>query len=100
MKNAALMSDLVDDTRRGDRDLALWPTGIAALLLNLLDDVHALNDFTKHNVLSIKPRSHDCRNEELHRQSKVRRTPWGGTTLGTRETYLRAVRVGSSVCHG
>lgn len=97
MKNAAPMSDLFDDARRGDRDLALWPTGVAALLLNLLDDVHALNDFTKHDVFSIKPRSHDCRNEELHRRSKVRRTP---CTLGTRETYLRAVCVGSSVRHG
>lgn len=69
------MSDLVDDARRGDRDLALWPTGVAALLLDLLDDVHALNNFAEHDVFSIKPRSYDRRNEELHRWSKVRRTP-------------------------
>lgn len=53
------MSDLVDDARRGDRDLALWPTGVAALLLDLLDDVHALNNFAEHDVFSIKPRSYD-----------------------------------------
>lgn len=61
------MSDLVDDARRGNRDLALWPTGVAALLLDLLDDVHALNNFTEHDVLSIQPRGYDRRNEELHR---------------------------------
>ena len=53
------------DTRLGDLDTAASPTAASALGLDGLDDVHAVNDLTEHNVLTVEPAGDNGRDEEL-----------------------------------
>lgn len=46
----------LDDARLGDLDLALGLAAAAALSLNGLDDIHAVNDLAEHDVLAIELR--------------------------------------------
>ena len=60
----------------GDDDLFRGLPGLGAEALDLLDDVHPLDDLAEHNVLAVEPRRGLERDEEL-----------------------AAVRVGACVCH-
>lgn len=64
------------DTRLGDLDTAAGLAAARALSLDGLDDVHAVNDLAKHDVLAVEPAGDNGRDKEL-----------------------RAVRVGAGVCH-
>ena len=64
------------DTRLGDPDTAAGLAAARALSLDGLDDVHAVNDLTEHNVLAVEPAGDNGRDEEL-----------------------RAIRVGAGVSH-
>ena len=46
---------LVLDAGRGDDDALLWPARLGARRLDLLDDVHALDDLAEDDVLAVEP---------------------------------------------
>ena len=69
--------DLVELTAGGDLDVALGLPALGAHALQLLHDIHALDDLAENNVLAVQPRG-------LRRADKE----------------LGAVGVGTSVGHG
>ena len=65
------MRSLFDDTGGGDDDALLRPSGLGALLLDSLHDIHALDDLTEDDVLAVKPRGNHRCDEELENRYRV-----------------------------
>lgn len=83
----------VNNTGGYDHNLVPWPARIGTLRLDLLHNVHALEDLAENDMLSIEPRRYGGSDKEL-RYCQCRSAEDAAT-----KTHLRAVGVGSGIGH-
>jgi hypothetical protein len=83
--------------RGRDHHLLFWCARFCPDSLDGLNNIHAFDDFAKHNVPPVEPRCDNGRDEELA-PTRLSFSVSGKCTNNSK-TYLRTVRVGTGVGH-
>jgi len=88
----------LDGATLGNGDLLARLAAATAVALDLLDDIHPLDNLTKNNVLAVEPAGHDGGDEELGAVAVGKCVSLVINTGGRVDD--RSLRVRASVSHG
>jgi hypothetical protein len=84
--------------RGRDHHLPFWYARVCPDSLDGLNNIHAFDDFAKHNVPLVEPRCDNGCDKELGTDAS--RSVFQAHVPKISKTYLRTIRVGTGVGHG